>query len=112
MPFKRQQIIQNEFNDPKPDDPSSIFPWRAEEKSFEEVRSLKAIHEFTGEVLIVESEHDDFIPHQTIENYKNAMRDNHLFTYKFLSDADHSLRSGNSNVQYVEILVDWFKNKI
>lgn len=100
------------FEDPKPDDPSPIFPWRAEPKAYNEVRSLKSIHEYQHKVLLVESEDDEFIPHQTIENYKNALKDKSNITYFFIKNGDHGLRSGNSNEQYMHILREWFKDKI
>ena len=99
------------FEDPKPDDPAPIFPWRAEPKSYMEVQSLNAIHEYPNEILIVESEYDEFVPKQTIENYKNTIKNKDKLTYVFLKGADHSVREGDSSEQYLQILTDWFKDK-
>jgi hypothetical protein len=41
----------------------------------EESKALRACHAFTGDVLLVESEHDDVIPHQVVVNYREACKE-------------------------------------
>jgi uncharacterized protein len=74
--------------------------------------SLKAVHEYSNEILIIEAQNDEFIPKQTIENYKNAINDKSKLTYVLMEDADHSIKQGDSHQRYITILHDWFAGKI
>ncbi len=40
--------------------------WRSTPRGYTETFALRAVHNFTGRVLVIESERDDRIPHQTI----------------------------------------------
>ena len=42
-------------------------------------------------MLIVESEHDDLVPHPVIQNYKTALAQAQSVTYRVISGADHGL---------------------
>ena len=57
----------------------------------DENRALGACAAFRGEVLIVESEHDDIIPHPVIANYMAAFERAHSLTYRVIEEADHGL---------------------
>lgn len=72
-----------------------------------ENRALGACAQFEGDVLIVESEHDDFIPHQTIMNYRSAFIRSHSLTHRILDGADHALTGELSQAAYNEILLNW-----
>ena len=54
-------------------------------------RALGACAAFRGDVLIVESEHDDVVPHQVIANYLAAFAQAHSLTYRVIEGADHGL---------------------
>jgi pimeloyl-ACP methyl ester carboxylesterase len=47
-------------------------------------RALAACAAFRGDVLVVESEHDDIIPHPVIENYLAALKGAHSLTYRVI----------------------------
>lgn len=72
-----------------------------------ENRALAACAAFEGDVLIVESEHDDFVPHTTIMNYRSAFQRSHSLTHRIIDDADHALSTDESQVAYTSILVGW-----
>jgi len=72
-----------------------------------ENRALAACRRFKGDVLIVEAEHDDFVPHSTIMNYRAAFREAHSLTHRMLDDADHGLTRKEAQRSYTSILLNW-----
>lgn len=82
--------------------------WRNRALAYNESVVLRAIHTFKGRILIVESEFDKLVPHQTIENYMNAVQDKNLLTYTVMKDAEHSIsRDINKIDEYTDILSKW-----
>ena len=85
------------------------FPWT--NKRFDENGSIahKALHNFKGNVLIIESEKDEKVGQQTIENYKKAVKDQSLLSHVVMRGALHSIKQDPVKVkEYTNILVDWF----
>lgn len=70
-------------------------------------RALKACADFAGDVLIVEAEHDTFIPHSTIISYRSAFRRSHSLTHRIIDGADHALTEKTAQRAYTSILVNW-----
>jgi pimeloyl-ACP methyl ester carboxylesterase len=70
-------------------------------------RALKACADFAGDVLIVEAEHDTFIPHSTIMSYRSAFRRSHSLTHRIIDGADHALTEKTAQRAYTSILVNW-----
>ena len=75
----------------------------------EESKALRACHAFTGDVLLVESEHDTVIPHQVVVNYREACKSARSLTYRLIAGADHGLSDEAMQATYRELLVKWFK---
>jgi uncharacterized protein len=101
------------FNEPKsrPDkEGSDIMEWRNEQRDSSDTYALEALHNFMGSVLLIESEKDDRIPHQTVENYASAVRKKSKLTHVVMSGAPHSIKDGPFKDQVTEILTDWFKS--
>lgn len=73
----------------------------------EENRALKACTEFSGDVLLVEAEHDIYIPHSTIMSYRSAFRRSHSLTHRIIDGADHALSEKPAQRAYTSILVNW-----
>ena len=73
----------------------------------EENRALGACAAFEGDVLIVESEHDDIIPHPVIANYMAAFQKAHSVTYRVIKGADHGLSAEPWQQAYTSLLVNW-----
>jgi pimeloyl-ACP methyl ester carboxylesterase len=70
-------------------------------------RALRACAAFEGDVLIVESEHDDVVPHRVIANYLAAFERAHSLTYRVIEGADHSLSQEPWPRAYTSLLVSW-----
>ena len=87
----------------------NMMAWRNEKKTAADTYALEAIHSFTGKILLIESELDDQIPHQTIMNYVNAAKDGTKLTHVVMEGAPHSIKQGKFRDQVTQILVDWFR---
>jgi hypothetical protein len=70
-------------------------------------KALRACRAFTGDVLIVESAHDDFIPHQVIVNYRESCISARSLTCRLIEGADHGLSNEAGKSAYTQILVTW-----
>jgi uncharacterized protein len=73
----------------------------------EDNRALRACAAFKGDVLIIESEYDDVVPHPVIANYRTAFEAAHSLTYRVISGADHGLSEETYQQSYASILVNW-----
>ena len=72
-----------------------------------ENRALGACAAFEGDVLIVESERDDVVPHPVIANYMAAFERAHSVTYRVIAGADHGLSEKPGQQAYASLLVRW-----
>jgi len=86
-----------------------LAKYRLQPVSPEESKALRACHAFTGDVLLVESEHDDVIPHQVVVNYREACKSARSLTYRLIEGADHGLSDEAMQATYRDLLVKWFK---
>ena len=77
-----------------------------------ENRALAACSEFPGDVLVVESQHDDIIPHPTIESYLDACKHAHSLTYRVIEGADHGLTHKPAQRAYTALLVNWLTEMV
>jgi len=73
----------------------------------DENRALKACAAFEGDALIVESEHDDIVPHPAIANYLAAFQKAHSLTHRVIAGADHALSEDPWQHAYTALLVNW-----
>src|SRR3954467_14033967 len=73
----------------------------------DENRALGACAAFRGDVLIVESEHDDIIPHPVVANYMAAFEKAHSLTYRVIEGADHGLSEEPWHQAFTTLLVNW-----
>ena len=74
--------------------------------------ALQALHDYEGNVLIIESEKDTIVPHPIIQNFIDAVKDKSKLTHIVMKDAPHSIKPGPFKEEVTRILVDWFKSKI
>jgi dienelactone hydrolase len=74
-----------------------------------ENRALADAARFTGDVLLVQSEHDDVIPSEVIENYRRAFTAARSVTHDVMRGADHGLSAAASRQQYGRLLAAWFR---
>lgn len=85
----------------------ALTAYRLSHVTADDNRALAACREFQGDVLIVEAEHDNFVPHSTIMNYMEAFRKAHSLTYRMVDQADHALTKKSSQQAYTRILSNW-----
>lgn len=74
--------------------------------------ALKALTKFKGKILIVESENDEEIPKQTIENYFRAVNPGVTITHEIIRQADHPLSKPEWKLKFIKILSEWFEKKL
>lgn len=89
----------------------NVFKWRLSPKKYNETYALQALHDYAGQILIIESEKDTIVPHPIIQNYVDAVKDKSKLTHIVMKDAPHSIKPGPFKDEVTKILVDWFKNK-
>lgn len=75
-------------------------------------QALAACAAFAGDVLIVESEHDEHVPHTTIMNYRSSFRRAHSMTHRIIDGADHGLSAEHCQQAYTSILTAWISEMI
>ena len=73
--------------------------------------ALKGVANFNGEILIIESEKDEVIPHPVIENYLKFI-DKDKLSYQIMKNTRHSLETEKQEKEYIEILKNWLSGKI
>jgi pimeloyl-ACP methyl ester carboxylesterase len=91
---------------------ADLHAYRRRHVRAQDNRALKACAAFKGDVLIVESQHDDIVPHRTIENYVEACTHAHSLTYRVIEDADHGLTEVSAQRAYTELLVNWLTEMV
>jgi pimeloyl-ACP methyl ester carboxylesterase len=77
-----------------------------------ENRALRAAAEFRGDVLLVESEHDETVPHTVLASYLQAFLQAHSLTYRVIEGADHGLSDEGSQRAYTALVVSWLAEMI
>jgi pimeloyl-ACP methyl ester carboxylesterase len=75
-------------------------------------RALRAASRFRGDVLLVESEHDQIVPHTAIASYLQACLSAHSLTYRILEGADHGLSDAASQSAYTALVEKWLVEMI
>lgn len=86
--------------------------YRRRSVGWQDNRALGACAAFTGDVLIVESEHDLIIPHPVIENYVAAFGKARSLTARVIEDADHGLSTEASQRAYTALLLNWLSEMV
>jgi uncharacterized protein len=75
-------------------------------------RALRTAAGFEGDVLLVEGERDEVIPHQVLANYRTAFAGARSLTHLVIAGADHGLTRREWREQHRAALVDWFRGFI
>ena len=75
-------------------------------------RALRACAAYRGDVLIIESAHDDVVPRPAIASYVAAFSKAHSLTARVIDDADHGLSDERWQRAYTSILVNWLTEMI
>ena len=101
-------------NDPKSKtggDVPDIASWRKKIKNHEDSAALRSLHSFKGDILIIESELDSQVPHETVQSYVNAVSEVKHLTHILMKGAPHSIKEGAFKEELVQILNEWFKTE-
>ncbi len=80
--------------------------------SYSDNRALRACSKFGGDVLIVESECDEIVPHPAVGGYMASFRTARSVTYRVLKGADHALSTEKDRAAYNKILNGWVTNMV
>lgn len=103
----------NEWNVPKYAlDRSGLQIYRRENLGPADNRALAACAEFEGDVLLVESEQDDYVPHTTLMSYRSAFVGAHSLTHRIVDGADHALSTDANQKAYSAILTQWVSEMV
>ena len=86
--------------------------YRRREIKPEDNRALRACAAFRGDVLIVESEHDDIVPHPVIANYLAAFSRAHSHTSRVIKGGDHALSGDECQRAYTTVLMNWLTEMV
>jgi hypothetical protein len=70
-------------------------------------RALRACAVYEGDVLIIQSEHDDRIPPAVITSYREACVKVRSLTYRCIAGADHGLTDEAGQLAYTTLLAQW-----
>jgi pimeloyl-ACP methyl ester carboxylesterase len=89
-----------------------LLAYRRQRVSAEENRALRACAEFQGDVLIIESEHDELIPHAVVLNHIASLVNSRSITHRIISGADHALSREVDQRACSSILMNWFAEMI
>jgi dienelactone hydrolase len=93
-------------------DRARLKAYRGRELDPQSNRALAACAAFRGDVLLVESEHDDLVPHPVIQNYKKAFAQAQSVTYRVIAGADHALSEPGWQQNYTALLVHWMTEMV
>lgn len=93
------------------EDPN-VMRWREQKLDSSATKSLRDLHKFSGPVQILEAEFDGHVPHQTVQNYVDAIADKSKLEYHFMEGWPHSLGLDKQrNRAYQSLLLNWL-NKV
>lgn len=86
--------------------------FRRRRVDWQDNRALRACHGFTGDVLLVEAEHDQTVPHTVGENYAAAFARARSLTKRRIAGADHAFSGKPEQKAYTEVLVGWLTEMV
>lgn len=86
--------------------------YRRRSVRWQENRALAACTRFTGDVLIVESQHDDIIPRAVVRNYISALCNARSLTARVIEGADHGLSTEPAQRAYTSLLLNWLTEMV
>ena len=75
-------------------------------------RALRTAARFTGDVLLVEGERDQVVPHAVLDNYRRAFKGARSLTHVVIPEADHGLTQSRWRQAYSAALADWVRPRL
>lgn len=95
------------FHKPKLQSSKHTHEYRKKELSPSEAKALSAIHNFSGDLLLIEAEFDEQVNPQVMKNYRHAAPEG--YDYALIKGADHSMKNPGANEARVKVLTEWFE---
>ena len=86
--------------------------YRRQRLAPEDNRALRSAAGFEGDVLLVEGERDEVIPHQVLANYRGAFAGARSLEHVVIPEADHGLTQRRWRNMYRDALVGWFAARL
>lgn len=84
--------------------------WKSKIQEYTQNSALRAVHNFPGNILIVESEKDELVHSTVIQSYMNAADPTHL-THLVMKGAPHSItKYPNFQKEYYKIVTNWLQS--
>jgi esterase/lipase len=93
-------------------DRKELAAYRRRIVSYEDNVAIQQCRRFAGDVLIVESENDEIVPHPVVASYIASLISARSVTYRVMAGADHALSSGESRRAYDQLLSHWLREMI
>lgn len=93
-------------------DRQDLAVYRRSLVSYEGNLALRRCRSFAGDVLIVESEQDEIVPHPAVASYLTSFIAARSVTYRVISGADHALSDPESRRSYDRLLSHWLREMI
>ncbi|MFV0622442.1 alpha/beta hydrolase family protein [Sphingomonas sp. ac-8] len=93
-------------------DKAEVFAYRSHFRGPTGDRALTACEQFRGDVLLVESEFDEHVPHPAIASFVGAFRHANSLSYRVVHGADHAMRAPECRQRYNRILIRWIEEMI
>jgi len=87
---------------------TTLTEWRKQPLSYDN-KAFQAIHDFAGQVQIIEAENDEQVPHQAPQNYADAVADQACVEHIVMKGAPHTLATPQLNSEYQNHLTNWIK---
>ena len=81
--------------------------YRLQPHSPDDNMALKAIRDFNGDILFIESEKDEQVPKQVMDDYRKAITVK--YEYELLIGADHACKIPGTEQAYIDAMTRWFK---
>ena len=94
------------------EDQIDLDAYRREVQSADSDRALRACARFRGDVLLAAAEHDDVLPPQVMQSYRDALRSTRSITTRILTGADHELSQADSRRDWSELLDAWLREMV
>jgi dienelactone hydrolase len=103
----------SDWSTPKEElDTQQLAEYRAHVLSPSQNRSLWCCAQFTGDVLLIDSEHDQVIPPPVIESYARSFERARSLTRFTVAQADHELSNPAWQKAYHDALLDWLAQQV
>jgi uncharacterized protein len=93
-------------------DKERVRAYREQPHEAADDHALSACAAFRGDVLIVESEQDERIPHEAIVSVQKAFRQANSLSHRIVHGASHAMRDARHQRIYATLLTGWIEEMV